>query len=493
MDFTGFKSDGTVEGTSFGPSPESRAVVGEELWWGPQLGTAGVAVTQATALQSPAFLAGVKVIAEDVATLPLNVFQRMPDGSKRSRPDHRAEYLLDVSPDGETTPRRWRAAWMGHALTRRGGYAEIQRTGRGAPYALHLLDPETTHPRRSEGALWYHIAGGDPIPAQNVLHIAGFGHDGLTGYDTIRMTQQALGLALAEQSYACDFFANGAEPGYALKHPKVLSKAAKDNLRESVEDRHMGPGKRFRVAIFEEGMEPVKTGSEPDKAQLLEARKFQVLEQLRVLRVPPHKAGDMSEAHLRNYESSALDYLVTALMTWLVEIEQTCRMRLFSRAEIAAGLYVEHNLNALLRGDVKSRFEAYAMAIRDGWQSRNEVRRKENLNPIPADQGGDLYTVQAQVVPLDKAGVAFDAAADPTPDPGPADAQPLQIATSTPANASAPLGPDPIFDLKRLLNDAATGQLPVETVKAVILASYPYTAAQVDAMLAPLTGFEPKA
>ena len=489
MDFTGLQSDGTPDGTSWGPSAESRAVIGEELWWGPQFNTAGVAVTPNTALQLSAFHAGVKIVAEDVAVLPLNVFQRLPDGSKEYRPDHPVDYLLDVTPDGESTPRRWRAAWMGHALTRQGGYAEIQRTGRGTPYQLHLLDPETTQPRRVEGQLLYEIDSGTrSIPAQNVLHISGFGYDGIASYDTVRLCQQALGLALAEQSYACDFFANGAEPGYALKHPKTLSKTARDNLRESVEDRHMGPGRRHRLGIFEEGMEPIKIGSEPDKAQLLEARKFQLQEVLRPLRVPPHKAGDLSEAHLRNIEAANLDYVISTLMTWLVEIEQACRMRLFSRAEIRAGYYVEFNLNALLRGDIKARFTAYEIAIRNGWLSRNEVRKKENENAIPADQGGNLYTIQAQVVPLDQAGVAFDA--KPTPDQPAADSGSLQVATSTSTNT--PLGPDPIFDLKRLLNDAATGQLPVETVKAVILSSYPYTPEQVDAMLAPLTGFTPK-
>jgi HK97 family phage portal protein len=163
------------------------------------------------------------------------------------------------------------------------------------------------------------------------------------------------------------------------------------------------------------------TGTDPEKAQLLDTRKFQVNDIARPWRVPPHKNGDFSQAHLSNIESSNLDYMMTALMGWLETIEQEFSLKLFTDAEWAQGYYVAHDTHALLRGNVLGRYQAYEVALRNGWMSRNEVRRRENLNPIAPDDGGDVFTVQAQMIPIADVGVSrphrTDPAdpADPTP------------------------------------------------------------------------------
>lgn len=407
------------------PGPEFRAIFGQELWWSaPE--SAGIAVTERTSLQSPAMLAALNVLATDVAVLPLRVYKRLPDGGRDEWPGHPVDELFSRSPDGETTPIRWRQAWMGHALQYGNGYAEIVRKGRGTPVALHLLDPELTHPKRTERGLGYEIPDGKWIPAANVLHLAGFGYDGLAGYNFTRLIRQGIGVSLAAEGYGADFFGNGAEPGGVLETPNRLSDQAIQHLRDGWDAKHRGQGNRFRPAVLEQGIAWKSTATDPEKAQLLETRRFQVLDTARPWRVPPHKIGDFSQAHLANIEASNLDYLMTALMCWLVSIEQECELKLFSTAEYRAGYYVEHNVNALLRGDITSRFHAYGKALMDGWLSRNEVRRRENLNPIPAEQGGDKYLVPVNLTTLENAGI--------NPDPGLA---PGQSAGSTPG-ASKP-------------------------------------------------------
>jgi HK97 family phage portal protein len=386
---------------------EERAILGEELWLAPWSGgTAGIPVTERTALELPAMLAALTVLATDTAVLPLNVYQRLPDGGRIHRYDHPVEERLALNPDGEgeTTAVTWRSAWMGHTLTHGNGYAEIQRTGRGAIYGLHLLDPCTTAATRQDGKLRYRIDGGKYLPPANVLHLAGLGYDGITGYSYIRLLRRAIGVGIAEETYTADYFANGSEPGGVIETPIALKPEGVRNLRQGWEGRHGGPGQRHRVAVLEQGAKWNPTASDPEKAQLVESRKYQLLEVLRAWRVPPHKAGDFSQSHLANIEASNLDYLMTALMYWLVAIEQQCHLKLFTPAERAKGLYVEHNVNALLRGDIVSRFAAYHSALADGWMNRDEIRQRENLNPIGEETGGDKFLVQLNQTTLDKIG-----------------------------------------------------------------------------------------
>jgi HK97 family phage portal protein len=393
------KSDGT---TTTVPAPEER-IAGEELWLPPG-GTAGMVVTEQTALQLPSLLAAVNTLATDVALLPLGVYQRGADGGRREAREHPADRLIRVSPDGQTTPLRWRQSWMLHALLHGNGYAEIQRTGRGAPYALHLLDPRTTCARRVDDRPGYQLDGGRWLEAANVLHLAGLGFDGLTGFNFVRLLREAIGLGMGAQSYAADYFQNGAEPGGVIETPQKLNPEGRANLRDGWHGRHGGPGNRHSVAVLEQGAKWVGTSADPEKSQLNETRKYQLLDTIRPWRLPPHKAGDFSQAHLSNIEASNLDYLMTAMMGWVAGIEQECSFKLLTIAEQAEGYYVEANTNALLRGDTSQRNASYEVALRNGWMSRNEVRRRENLDPIPADQGGDLFTVQAQNIPLDQVG-----------------------------------------------------------------------------------------
>jgi HK97 family phage portal protein/HK97 family phage prohead protease len=388
---------------------EARSVQGEQLWWPPWSGgSAGIPVTERTALELPAMLAALTVLATDTAVLPLNVYQRQPDGGRIHRYDHPVEERLAVNPDGEgeSTAVTWRSAWMGHALQYGNGYAEIQRTGRGATYGLHLLDPEQTRATRVEGKLRYRTSDGKYLLPANVLHLAGLGYDGITGYSYIRLLRRAIGVGIAEETYTADYFSNGSEPGGVIESPIAMKPEAIRNLRQGWEGRHGGPGQRHKVAVLEQGAKWNATATDPEKAQLIESRKYQLLDVIRAWRVPPHKAGDYSMSHLANIEASNLDYLMTALMYWLVAIEQQCCLKLFTPAERRAGLYVEHNVNALLRGDIVSRFNAYHQSLSDGWMNRDEVRQRENMGPIGEAIGGDKYLVQLNQTTLELIGEA---------------------------------------------------------------------------------------
>lgn len=410
MDFNRITSDGTPDGTRL-RAPEERAIPGEELWWPPGATTAsaGVVITERTAIQSAPVLAAHITIATDVGITPLNVCQRMADDTHRVAVDHPLTPILRRSPDGRTTPSRFRAALIGHALAYGSGYAEIVRRGDGRPVSIHLCDPRSTRPQDAPDRRAGYAVGNQWLPAADVLHIAGFGFDGIEGYNLIRLMRQSIGVALGSESYAADFFANGADPGGAVEMPGTFETKEKlQRFREGLEDRHQGPGKRHRVAVITQGGKWVKTGAEPDKAQLIETRRYQAIDVVRPWRVPPHKIGDYSQAHLANVGAANLDYLMTTLLGWFVAIEEEFSLKLLSEAEWRAGYHLEHDLTTLLRGDVLTRYQCHEIGVRNGWASRNDVRRIEGQNPIPPEKGGDLYTIQAQVIPLSQAGKPFD-------------------------------------------------------------------------------------
>ena len=388
---------------------EERMIAGEALWMDFSGNSAGVTVTERTALQFPGLLATVNTLASDVATLPLCLYRQNAQGGRELVTGHPVHRIFNWSPNGgESTPIKWKQALVAHALIWGNGLAEIVRSGRGQAVELHLMDPERTRTERDDaGKLWYQTGGpgGKMVAATNVFHLSGLGWDGLSGWNFVRLIKQAIGVGMASESYAADFFANGSDPSGVIEMPGTLGNdQARENFRKSWEMRHRGPGKRHGTAVLEAGAKFNPLDRDASKSQLVETRKFQVNDIARPWRVPPHKYGDFSQAHLSNIEASNIDYLTTALMPWLVGIEQEANLKLLTPAELEAGYHLEHDVSVLLRGDTAARFSAYQQALQDGWMARDEVRHREGLNPIGPDQGGEKFVLQMNQTTLDQIG-----------------------------------------------------------------------------------------
>lgn len=359
----------------------------------------GVTVTPESALSLAAAYAAINVIATDVSSLPLKVYRRRRDGGRDEANDIPLSGLLSRSPNGETTSLRFRQALMGHVLGWGNGYAEISFDGDGAPTAMDILDPGATAPERipQNKRLFYRTSGGRTVPPYRVLHLAGLGFDGLKGYSPITQAREAVGLGLAAENFGCTFFGNGTWPGLVLESPQKLSKEAISNLKEQWESLHRGGDNAHRVAVLEMGMKASRVTISPEDAQFLETRKFQVVEIARLYRLPPHKIGDYSQSHLANIEAANLDYVTTVLVPWCAMIEQEINLKLLTEEQRRAGYYAEHNMTALLRGDMRARAEFYTKMRDLAAISPNEIREKENLNPV---DGGDLYLAPLNMAPL---------------------------------------------------------------------------------------------
>lgn len=374
--------------------------------------TSGKPVTERAAMQLSAVYACVRVLSEAIAGLPVHLYKR--DGAcKQKATDHSLYALLHDEPNPEMTSFAFREALMTHLLLWGNAYAQIIRNGRGEIVALYPLMPDRMKvDRDTDGRIYYeYTKRSEDAPTMDgmtvrlepndVLHIPGLGFDGLVGYSPIAMAKNAIGMAIACEEYGAKFFANGAQPSGVLEHPGILKDPAK--LRESWTQTFGGTSNAHKVAVLEEGMKYSPISVTPEQAQFLETRKFQLNEIARIFRVPPHMVGDLEKSSFSNIEQQALEFVKYTLNPWIMRWEQAMSRSLLLPAE-KGRYFINFNLEGLLRGDYKSRMEGYAIGRQNGWMSANDIRELENLDRIATEDGGDLYLVNGNMLPLDMAG-----------------------------------------------------------------------------------------
>ena len=379
--------------------------------------TSGKAVTERTAMQMTAVYSCVRILAEAVAGLPLNLYHYLPDGGKEKSYDHPLYRLLHDEPNPEMSSFVFRETLMTHLLLWGNAYAQIIRNGKGEVVALYPLMPNRmTVDRDENGQLYYsYNRSSDEAPTMkgstvilkpsDLLHIPGLGFDGLVGYSPIAMAKNAIGMAIACEEYGAKFFANGAAPGGVLEHPGTIKDPQR--VREAWQSQFGGSGNSNKIAVLEEGMKYTPIGISPEQAQFLETRKFQINEIARIFRVPPHMVGDLEKSSFSNIEQQSLEFVKYTLDPWVIRWEQSIMRSLLSIDE-KKEYFVKFNLDGLLRGDYQSRMTGYATARQNGWMSANDIRELENLDRIPAEEGGDLYLINGNMLPLANAGAFAD-------------------------------------------------------------------------------------
>ena len=375
--------------------------------------SAGKRVNESSAMQMTAVYSCVRILAEAVAGLPLHLYCYKEDGGKEKAIDHPLYLLLHDEPNPEMSSFVFRETLMTHLLLWGNAYAQIIRNGKNEIVALYPLMPNKMSVDRDEnGRLYYtYYRGSDEaiknkefavtLQPSDVLHIPGLGFDGLVGYSPIAMAKNAIGMAIACEEYGAKFFANGAAPGGVLEHPGTIKDPQR--VRESWQSTFGGSGNANKIAVLEEGMKYTPIGISPEQAQFLETRKFQINEIARIFRVPPHMVGDLEKSSFSNIEQQSLEFVKYTLDPWVIRWEQSIQRSLLSKDEKAV-YFVKFNLEGLLRGDYQSRMNGYAIGRQNGWMSANDIRELENLDRIPAEDGGDLYLINGNMLPLKNAG-----------------------------------------------------------------------------------------
>ena len=383
--------------------------------------SSGKVVTERSAMQMTAVYACVRILSEAIAGLPLHMYRYKEDGGKEKALDHPLYLLLHDEPNPEMSSFVFRETLMTHLLLWGNAYAQIIRNGKGEVVALYPLMPNKMTVSRDEtGQLYYtYQKSQEELPKDNtytvtlhpsdVLHIPGLGFDGLVGYSPIAMAKNAIGLAIATEEYGSKFFANGAAPSGVLEHPGTIKDPKR--VRESWMSQFGGSANSNKIAVLEEGLKYTPISISPEQAQFLETRKFQINEIARIFRVPPHMVGDLEKSSFSNIEQQSLEFVKYTLDPWVVRWEQSIQRTLLTPEEKKT-YFVKFNVEGLLRGDYQSRMSGYATARQNGWMSANDIRELENLDRIPAEDGGDLYLVNGNMLPLNKAGAFADTTTD---------------------------------------------------------------------------------
>ena len=378
--------------------------------------TSGKRVNERSAMQMTAVYSCVRILSEAVAGLPLHLYQYTDKSSREKAVENPLYFLLHDEPNTEMTSFVFRETLMTHLLLWGNAYSQIIRNGKGEVVGLYPLMPDRMTVNRDEkGQLYYEymvssddaktLKGGTVrLSPYDVLHIPGLGFDGLVGYSPIAMAKNAIGLAIAAEEYGSKFYANGATPSGILEYPGTVKEP--DKVRESWNAGFGGSSNAHKIAVLEEGMKYTPISISPNEAQFLETRKFQINEIARIFRVPPHMVGDLEKSSFSNIEQQSLEFVKYTLEPWLVRWEQAMQRSLIPQDD-KSKYFIKFNVDGLLRGDYQSRMQGYATARQNGWMSANDIRELENLDRIPGEDGGDLYLINGNMMPLSMSGAVY--------------------------------------------------------------------------------------
>lgn len=356
--------------------------------------SSGVNVTVESSLSLAAVWACVRVKQEDIGKLPCHLYRKQPDGSRTRATTHPLYELILSRPNRMQTAFDFKAFMQGQLDMRGNALALKELDGRGQVIALWPVpwSAVTVKTVDESRAVFYEVTFSSnrrqTFPAEAVVHLRGLSTDGIVGLSPIGQHRETIGLGMAAEKYGAAFFGNNAKPGGMLTMKQTISKEAAAQLRSDWEDRFQGPENSHKLVILDGEMDWKQIGMDNADAQFVETRKLTNQDIYRIYRMPPHKVGDLERATFSNIEQQSLEYVTDCLLSDMVRWEQTLYRDLLTPTEQAQGYYFEFLPDALMRGDLKSRYEAYAIARNWGVMSVNDIRKRENMNSIP---NGDIY------------------------------------------------------------------------------------------------------
>ena len=385
--------------------------------------TSGECVNQRRAMNLAAFFACVQVLSTDIAKLPLKIYKTLQPRGKEIFYDHPLYDILHDSPNDDMSSMSLREAMIISVLLRGDGFARIIRDqqGGGDPIGLRFIYPDRVDIKQDDsvdgidpGPVFYNVkkyrsSEVQKINSEDMIHIHGISEDGVRGMSIIRCAAESIGVGLAAQKFGAAFFGNGSTMSGSIEGPIGLEDTARDNLRKSIDKLHTGAPNAHKIMVLEEGFKYARIGVPPEEGQFLESRQFTVEDICRWFRVPPHKIQHLLRATFSNIEEQSQEYVTDALGGWLIRVEQEFDRKLFKGED---GVFCEHLVNGLLRGNAAARGSFYTQGFSVGLFSANDIREFENMNPVP---GGDDYW---RPLNLGKLGEEPDLP-EPDPVPGP--------------------------------------------------------------------------
>ena len=382
----------------------------------------GSHISEFNAMQLAIVWCCIKILSEDTASLPLHLYRRRKSGGKDRAWAEDLYYLMHDRPNPEMSALSFREAYAAHLLSWGNGYAEKQLTkGRIKKIiALWPVTPNRVSVKRNEkDQLEWHVNIPEKcktvvLDRSRIMHTPGLSFNGIVGYSPIGAAKEAIGLGKSLEEFGALYFGQGTHPGVVAYHPGKLSAQGHSNLEGSLAQSYSGLGKSHRLMLLEEGMRIEKIGIPNDEAQFLETRRFTNIDiGSRIYRLFPQQYGEFE--HAATYASAeqfAIDYVTKVLRPWLVRLEQSYNFNLIDESD-RGRFFFEHNVEGLLRGDIKTRYEAHQIARRNGVINADDWRAMENMNPVEDEKVGKAFVVEKNMVRVEDLGKEFNRAPGP--------------------------------------------------------------------------------
>ena len=352
------------------------------------------------ALTLSAVWCAIRLLAESVSSLPCSVYYKEANGDKVEATNDKIYNLIKYKPNNYQNKITFFEYIMMCICTTGNSYVQIVRDEAGSPVQLIPLNPDSVDVVINEGELFYQLEGAGVLDSADVLHFKTITEDGIIGISPVDQCKNALTWGLNVEEFGSTFFKNGAKPSSVLSTDRALSETAIQRLKNSFNSSYAKLSQSNSTIILEEGLSFKPISISPEQAQFLASRQFSIEEVARIFNVPPHMLKDLTKSSFNNIEMQSQEFVTYTLMPYITRIENEINLKLFRTNEIGYK-FIEFNVNGLLRGDVKSRNEAYKTAITNGYMSINEVRQKENLNSI---EGGDKHFMQLNMTTIEKIG-----------------------------------------------------------------------------------------
>ena len=361
--------------------------------------SSGVSITTENSMTIAGVYAAVRVITDAISQLPTHVVREVGNNIERDK-KHPVFPLVSRQPNDLMTNFVFWQIMFPNVLLWGNAYAIIDfdpRTQR--PISLLPVHPSMVTVSMRNGILMYtfRLEGGTEFThdQSNVLHYRGLG-DQLMGKSVIDLAKENLGLGKAAERFGSTFFGNGTNMNGVLTTDSSLSDKARTNISASISSSNGGLSNSNKLLLLEEGLKFQTTSIPPDSAQFLETRKFSIPDISRWFKVAPHKIADLERATFSNIEEQDLNFVKETILPWVIMIEQEDNRKLL-REDEKNTLSIKKNLDGLLRGDIKTRYEAHKVGIQNGFMTPNEARKKENMNPI---DGLDTTWMQLNTAPV---------------------------------------------------------------------------------------------
>lgn len=391
-----FSPNAQTESTDLkNPAPWFMKMFGHET-------NSGEKVTVNSALGVPAVYACVNILANGIATLPMQVFKRTTTGRTRDK-KHAVAKLLETRPNPYQGPFKFKHLMETHRNLWGNSYVNIDWGADGRPRALWLLNPAQTDPvvDTAKNELWYHttLPNGDNVKIWHgdIIHLTSLSTDGIKGKPSIQVIRESIGSAQAAQKFKSSFFRRGASTAGVLKVDGMLNTDAKNVVREEWERANSGINNAQRIAVLDAGLDYQSIQMPLKDAQFVESMKFDKTEIATFYNIPLHMVNELERATHSNIEQQAIDFIRNTLSPIYTQYQEEFSYSLFSEREMLE-YYIKFNLEALLRADKKTQGEFYKLMTEIGAYSINKVLELEDEDAI---EGGDKHRVDLNHVSLD--------------------------------------------------------------------------------------------